>query len=540
MGIINSIKSSLSIRNEVQMYGQFKLRLLHADVYSLCNFMPGVERLYLCVSGKEAVILMIDAFQGDELADEVPFDGEMPLYFSCTSKRVSPVFRLYAVTEALSEFMNAEVASFYSVLITSSNIINEIDMEPIWQKMGIGVRVVQKMDGLTVSVDKRPDYLKDFIRLHEGGKDLESKVDLIEYGKFVSSDTSDVGTVGLGKALRQNDDSGSSLFVELDAEKIIDRNNPVFHTLQADGTSSYSRSNLPSVRVFAPIRNPEAVLDQMVGLDGVKSHVRRLRNLALYKKRIARHDIQVHCPPISLHSCFVGNPGTGKTTVAILLASLLHSAGALSVGNVIIANRASFLSRWVGSEERNVAMVLAMSKGSVLMIDEAHNLIQGANEMDYSRNVLPIMMTTLADESESARDFCVVLCGYEKELDKAMQTDPGIVSRFPNRFVFEDYNLDQLYEMILKRIEKSGYILQDDASRKIYLTLGEMYENRDPDKWSNAREVSLLWERILICHAERCVLREVTEDKELITITVDDIPVWERPEVKTSGKIGFR
>lgn len=531
---INSIISIIAKRNVTQMYGQLNTALLHSCVCSLSKALPEAGRLYVCIAAKEAVILMIDDYQGDELASEAPFNNEgLPLYFSETSSRISPAFRLYAVTEALREYLEGKVKTFASVLITTSNIINEDDIKSIWKNMRVSVRMVKKLDGLSIASDKLPEFLKGFADVYNGIKAIESHVDIEEYGKIIDGATQ----LHFEDTKVNAETREQPLFLEVDVESIIDKEDPVYHCLQSDGTSSYLRGNLPPVKVYAPINNPDAILERMVGLNEIKEHIRRIRNLSLFRAKLQARNIHVKLPSISLHTCLLGNPGTGKSTVALLFASLLHSAGILSKGNVIVANRASFLSRWVGSEERNVAMLLAMSKGSVLMIDEAHNLMLGANSADYSRNVMPIMMTALADESN--RDFAVLLCGYEKEMDKAMQTDPGIKSRFPNRFVFEDYNVDQLHEMAVNRIASGGYILEDSVSELIYDLLKNMYDNRTPDSWANAREVSTLWEEIMIRHAERCIIQGVTGNRALITITSDDIPEYKPTVAKVRTKIGF-
>lgn len=531
---IKSIISAIAKKDEVPMYGQLNTALLHSCVYSLSTTLAEAGRLYICIAAKEAVILMIDDYQGDELASEAPFNNEeLPLYFSEASSRISPAFRLYAVTEAFRKFLEGEIKSFASVLITTSNIINESDIKSIWKNMRVSVRMVKRLDGLSIASDKTPEFLKGFADVYNSIKSIESHFALNEYSKIID------GTKQLPfeETEVNTETPDQPLFLEVDVESVIDIDDPVYHCLQSDGSSSYLRGNLPPVKIYAPIKNADAILESMVGLDEIKEHISRIRNLSLFRDKLQARNIYVKLPTVSLHTCLLGNPGTGKSTIALLFASLLHSAGILSKGNVIVANRASFLARWVGSEERNIAMLLAMSKGSVLMIDEAHNLMLGANSSDYSRNIIPIMMTALADESD--RDFAVLLCGYEKEMDKAMQTDPGIKSRFPNRFVFEDYNVDQLHKMALNRIASGGYILEDSVSELIHNLLKNMYDNRNPDSWANAREVSTLWENIMIRHAERCILQGVTRDKALITITSDDIPEYKPTVAKARTKIGF-
>lgn len=187
---INSIISIIAKRNVTQMYGQLNTALLHSCVCSLSKALPEAGRLYVCIAAKEAVILMIDDYQGDELASEAPFNNErLPLYFSETSSRISPAFRLYAVTEALREYLEGKVKTFASVLITTSNIINEDDIKSIWKNMRVSVRMVKKLDGLSIASDKLPEFLKGFADVYNGIKAIESHVDIEEYGKIIDGAT---------------------------------------------------------------------------------------------------------------------------------------------------------------------------------------------------------------------------------------------------------------------------------------------------------------------------------------------------------------
>jgi SpoVK/Ycf46/Vps4 family AAA+-type ATPase len=273
----------------------------------------------------------------------------------------------------------------------------------------------------------------------------------------------------------------------------------------------------------------------MIGLQEIKEHITRVKNFVLFKKKVK--DIpDIECPDISLHAMFVGPPGSGKTSVGLLYASILKEAGILSKGNLLLANgRNAFMGKYVGSEEKNVRMALAAAKGNVLLVDEAYTLVN-ANEMDYARNVLPMMLQLLSDEEY--RDIAVILCGYDAEMDFLLSSNPGLRSRFPNIFHFEDYSLDELQKIAVKKIQQSGYILTDEANRKISQVLQEMYESRVKTQWANGREASNLFDRILVAHANRCISSGAEGDM-LITITVEDIPEAEKKPVKKSRKIGF-
>ena len=237
---------------------------------------------------------------------------------------------------------------------------------------------------------------------------------------------------------------------------------------------------------------------------------------------------------VSLHSLFLGRPGTGKTTVCKIYGSLLHQAGVLSKGHVVVCDRGTFIGTLWGDEERSVKQVVDMAKGGVLMIDEAY-LLNGKHENDPGKLVIQLLMNILADEKQ--RDIAIVLCGYKEPMMRMLDMNPGLLSRFPNKFEFADFTVDELKEITCRRIKDYNYRFTIQAWGKYSKLLADAYQVRDPETWGNARFVANQLERIYLLHASRCVRQQPKDKKEILLLTPEDIAPIETPRQRP--RIGF-
>ena len=168
------------------------------------------------------------------------------------------------------------------------------------------------------------------------------------------------------------------------------------------------------------------------------------------------------------------------------------------------------------------------------MIDEAY-LLNSKHENDPGRIAIQMLMEVLADEKQ--RDIAVVLCGYKEPMMQLLDTNPGLHSRFPNRFEFNDFTVDELMEITRRRIGEYQYRLTRQAWQKYKDMLTAAYQMRDPQSWGNARFVSNQLERIFIRHAQRCVKQQPADGQRLLTITPADITPIDVPRPKP--RIGF-
>jgi len=300
-----------------------------------------------------------------------------------------------------------------------------------------------------------------------------------------------------------------------------------------DGTIEQNAAVSVKVEIIPPIRNPREELDRLVGCKDIKTRIDELVALSVYNRKM-REIASGKAHEISLHSIFFGQPGTGKTTVCKIFGSLLHEAGALSKGHVVVCTRATFIGTLYGDEERAVRQVVEKAQGGVLMIDEAYLLSIGG-EKDPGRLVLPMLMDMLADERQ--RDIAVVLCGYRQPMTRLLEQNPGLESRFPNRFEFEDFTYDELLEITRRRIAEHSYHFTRVGWERYKQVLAEAYRVHDPDTWGNARYVANLLERIYVRHAVRCVRQDTDDIRGLLSLTKADIVPMEVPRQKP--RIGF-
>jgi SpoVK/Ycf46/Vps4 family AAA+-type ATPase len=288
------------------------------------------------------------------------------------------------------------------------------------------------------------------------------------------------------------------------------------------------------VDILRPIANPREELDKLVGCADIKRRMDELVALTSYNKMMRDLFPGSKQHEVSLHSVFLGRPGTGKTTVCKIFGSLLRKVGALSKGHVVVCDRGTFIGTLWGDEERSMKQVLKMAQGGVLMIDEAY-LLASKNENDPGRLVIQLLMNVLADETQ--RDIAVVLCGYKEPMMKLLDSNPGLYSRFPNKFEFADFTVDELLEITQCRVKDYDYQFTAKAWEKYRQVLLQAYQVRNPETWGNARFVANQLERIYIQHATRCVMHQPKDKRDLLKITPEDILPIEVPCQK--AKIGF-
>lgn len=288
------------------------------------------------------------------------------------------------------------------------------------------------------------------------------------------------------------------------------------------------------VEILRPIDNPQEELQKLVGCGNIKKRIDELVALTSYNRMLHEQFPELKQHLVSLHSLFLGNPGTGKTTVCKIFGSLLHKAGALSKGHVVVCDRGSFIGTLWGDEERSIKQVVQMAQGGVLMIDEAY-LLNGKHEGDPGKLIIQLLMNLLADENQ--RDIAVILCGYKEPMNELLETNPGLQSRFPNRFEFDDFNVDELLEITCRRIEEYSYRFSGEAWEKYTDMVSLAFKLRDVTTWGNARFIANQLERIYIQHATRCVKQPPKNHNDLLLITPEDIVPIEMPRRK--NRIGF-
>ncbi|NJD63676.1 MAG: AAA family ATPase [Chloroflexi bacterium] len=261
----------------------------------------------------------------------------------------------------------------------------------------------------------------------------------------------------------------------------------------------------------------QAKLHRLVGLKEVKERVDTLVNTIRVRQLRKQHDLPV--APISLHMVFTGNPGTGKTTVARLMAGILRALGVVARGQLVEVDRADLVAGYVGQTSLKVTERVEAALGGVLFIDEAYALVAGRGETDFGYEALDVLVKAMEDHRD---DFIVIVAGYPDKMREFIDSNPGLRSRFPNFIEFEDYSAEELLLILERMVEDHGYRLADAAharARELFIALVE----RKDASFANARDVRNRFERALTSHAIRlATVAEPTRD-ELMTLEADDL-----------------
>lgn len=258
-------------------------------------------------------------------------------------------------------------------------------------------------------------------------------------------------------------------------------------------------------------------LDSLVGLTKVKENVRSLINLVKVRKLRAERGLPT--PPMSLHLVFMGNPGTGKTTVARLVAKLYHSIGVLSKGQLIEVDRSGLVAGYVGQTAIKTKEAIDKALGGVLFIDEAYSLTASTGQTDFGRETVDTLLKAMEDHRD---DFVVIVAGYEELMEDFISSNPGLESRFNRYFTFDDYNGQQLLEIFRSMCDKNQYKLEEDADKYAGELFEKLYEERD-DNFGNARDVRNFFENVVTVHSDRIAPMEALSDEELVTVKCSDL-----------------
>ena len=252
-----------------------------------------------------------------------------------------------------------------------------------------------------------------------------------------------------------------------------------------------------------------------IGLESIKKEVNNLINMmAVYKLRKEHNLPNVD---MSLHMVFSGNPGTGKTMIARLMARIYKSLGILSKGQLVEVDRSGLVAGYVGQTATKTSEIIQKALGGVLFIDEAYAL-NSSSENDFGQEAIDTLLKAMEDNRD---DLVVIVAGYDGLMDRFIHSNPGLESRFNRYLHFDDYNVDEMLAIFEMQCKKGCYELDETAREAVCEMIRE--ENTNSISFGNARGVRNIFERVLVAQANRLSAMETVTREDLMKITKEDV-----------------
>ncbi|MDH4144494.1 MAG: AAA family ATPase, partial [Acidimicrobiia bacterium] len=286
----------------------------------------------------------------------------------------------------------------------------------------------------------------------------------------------------------------------------------------AAAAATNSTGEAPAAEELPPARPIEellAELDELVGLDGVKGEVKLVTNLLQIQKLRIERELPVL--DASRHLVFTGNPGTGKTTVARLLAQIYRTLGVVARGHLVETDRAGMVAGFVGQTAIKVTEIVERADEGVLLIDEAYTLARGG-ERDFGQEAIDTLVKLIEDRRDR---IVVIAAGYPDEMKDFIDSNPGLRSRFPKTIHFPDYSTEDLLKIFTMMGRKNRY----EADEAAFEAARAWFDGQARDKgFGNARLARNLFENAVANHATRLVAITAPSDEELTTLVAADIP----------------
>ena len=259
---------------------------------------------------------------------------------------------------------------------------------------------------------------------------------------------------------------------------------------------------------------------ELIGLAPVKARIREIAAFLVVSRARAAMGLEASSP--SLHMCFTGNPGTGKTTVALRMAEILHRLGYVRKGHVVSVTRDDLVGQYIGHTAPKTKEILKKAMGGVLFIDEAYYLYRPENERDYGQEAIEILLQVMENHRD---DLVVILAGYKDRMDTFFQSNPGMSSRIAHHIDFPDYSENELTQIADKMVGGMNYQLDADAEKAMqeYIHL-----RKQQPHFANARSIRNALDRARLRQANRIfkLAMEGTATvtaQELSTISADDL-----------------
>lgn len=266
--------------------------------------------------------------------------------------------------------------------------------------------------------------------------------------------------------------------------------------------------------------DPEELLSQLNGLTGlktVKEDVNSLINLMKVQKM--REEAGMKTTNVNRHMVFMGNPGTGKTTVARLLSKIYASIGAVEKGHLVEVDRSGLVCGYIGQTATKVSEVVDEALGGILFIDEAYTLTNGKGQGDFGQEAVDTLLKAMEDHRD---DLIVIVAGYTDLMQEFIDSNPGLRSRFNKYIYFDDYNAEEEYEILTRLCKNQDYKLDPKAAKIAKAFFEDRCANK-PENYANARDVRNYLEKAVANQATRIVSLKDVDAETLATLTKEDL-----------------
>ena len=270
-------------------------------------------------------------------------------------------------------------------------------------------------------------------------------------------------------------------------------------------------------------------LNEYIGLAGIKKEVNNLINMVTVYNLRRQHNLPT--VDMSLHMVFTGNPGTGKTMIARLMARIYRALGILSKGQLVEVDRSGLVAGYVGQTAKKTSEVVEKAKGGVLFIDEAYAL-NSSSENDFGQEAIDTLLKAMEDNRE---DLVVIVAGYDKLMEDFIHSNPGLESRFNRYLHFDDYSTDEMCDIFAMQLQKNKYTL-DEGARDAVRSYIEA-ANTHSIAFGNARGVRNIFERTLVAQSNRLAAAENITVDALMAITAEDIAAARSEDTKLNDAL---